>query len=36
MKYIVLPILDAKQIFTEEELSPMRKSTDETEIIVHE
>lgn len=36
MKYIVLPILDAKQIFTEEELSTMRKSTDETEIIIHE
>ena len=36
MKYIILPILDAKLIFTEEELSTMRKSTDETEIIVHE
>lgn len=36
MKYIVLPISDAKQIFTEEELSTMRKSTDEKEVIVHE
>lgn len=36
MKYIVLPIDDAKLIFTEEELSTMRKSTDETEVIVHE
>lgn len=36
MKYIVLPIEDAKLIFTEEELSTMRKSTDETEVIVHE
>lgn len=36
MIYIVLPIEDAKLIFTEEELSTMRKSTDETEVIVHE
>ena len=36
MKFIVLPIEDAKLIFTEEELSTMRKSTDETEVIVHE
>lgn len=36
MKFIILPIEDAKLIFTEEELSTMRKSVDETEVIVHE
>lgn len=36
MKFIVLPITDAKIVFTEEELSTMRKSVDETEVIVHE
>lgn len=36
MKYIVMPITDAKLIFTEDELSHMRKSVDETEVIVHE
>lgn len=36
MKFIVLPISDAKLIFTSEELEKMRKSTDDTEVIVHE
>lgn len=36
MKYIVLPIDDAKLIFTEEELNTIRKSTDETKVIIHE
>lgn len=36
MKYIVLPIEDAKLIFTEEELNTMRKNVNETEVIVHE
>lgn len=36
MKYIILPIEDAQIIFTEEELSTMRKSTDNTQVIVHE
>lgn len=36
MKYIILPINDAKLIFTEEELNTIRKSTNETEVIVHE
>lgn len=36
MKFIVLPLTDAKFIFTEEELSHMRKNVDETEVIVHE
>lgn len=36
MKFIVLPLIDAQFIFTEEELSHTRKSVDETEVIVHE
>lgn len=36
MKYIILPIDDAKLIFTEEEFNTIRKSTDETKVIVHE
>lgn len=36
MKFIILPIDDAKIVFTEEELSHMRKSVDKTEVIVHE
>lgn len=36
MKFIVLPISDAELIFTEQELSTMRKSLDGTQLIVHE
>lgn len=36
MKFIVLPLIDAQFIFTEEELVHMRKNVDETEVIVHE
>ena len=36
MRYIVMPIEDAQVVFTEEELSTMRKSIDNTEVIVHE
>lgn len=36
MRYIVMPIEDAQVVFTEEELSTMRKSVDNTEVIVHE
>ena len=36
MRYIVMPIEDALVVFTEEELSTMRKSVDNTEVIVHE
>lgn len=36
MKYVVMPIEDAQVVFTEEELSTMRKSVDNTEVIVHE
>jgi hypothetical protein len=36
MKFIVLPIEDAKIIFTEKELETHRKSIDGTEVIVHE
>lgn len=36
MKFIVMPIEDAQVVFTEEELSTMRKSVDNTEVIVHE
>lgn len=36
MKFIVLPMDDAKFIFTEEELSTMRQNVYGTEIIVHE
>lgn len=31
-----MPIEDAQVVFTEEELSTMRKSVDNTEVIVHE
>lgn len=36
MRYIVVPIEDLKIFFSAEEISHMRKSTDETEAIVHE
>lgn len=36
MKFIVLPLEDAKLVFTEQELETHRKSIDETEVIVHE
>ena len=36
MKFIVLPLEDAKLIFTEKELETHRKSIDGTEVIVHE
>lgn len=36
MKFIVLPIEDAKIIFTEEELSTMRKNVDKTKVVLHE
>lgn len=36
MRYIVLPIEDAKLVFTEEELSTMRKSLDNSSVLVHE
>lgn len=36
MKFIILPIEDAKLIFTEKELETHRKSIDGTEVIVHE
>lgn len=36
MKFIVLPIEDAKLIFSEKELETHRKSVDGAEIIVHE
>lgn len=36
MKFIVLPLIDAQFIFTEEELAHMRKNIDCTEVIVHE
>lgn len=36
MKFIVLPIEDAKIIFSEKELETHRKSIDGTEVIVHE
>ena len=36
MIYIVMPIEDAKLVFTEEELSTMRKSLDNASILVHE
>ena len=36
MRYIVIPITDAKFIFSEDELAHMRKSVDETQVIVHE
>ena len=36
MRFIVMPIEDAKMAFTEEELSTMRKSLDGTKVIAHE
>lgn len=36
MKFIVLPLEDAKLVFTEQELETHRKSIDRTEVIVHE
>lgn len=36
MRYVVLPIEDAKIVFTEKELETMRKNIDNTEMIVHE
>lgn len=36
MRYIVMPIEDAQVVFTDNELSTMRKSVDGTEVIVHE
>lgn len=36
MKFIILPIEDLKTFFSDEEISHMRKSTDETKAIVHE
>ena len=36
MRFIVIPIEDAKVVFTEEELSTMRKSLDGTKVIAHE
>lgn len=36
MRFIVIPIEDAKVVFTEEELSTMRQSLDKTKVIAHE
>lgn len=36
MKYIVLPIEDAQIVFSEQELSTMRKNIANTEVLVHE
>lgn len=36
MRFIVLPIEDAKLVFTEEELDTIRKNVNGTEVIVHE
>lgn len=36
MKFIILPIEDARTIFQEDELNSLRKSVDGTEVIVHE
>lgn len=36
MRYIIIPITDLKIFFSDEEISHMRKSTDETKAIVHE
>lgn len=36
MKYIVLPINDMKQLYSDKELETMRKSIDGTQVIVHE
>lgn len=36
MRFIVVPIEDMKVMFTEQELSTMRKSIDGSQVIVHE
>ena len=36
MRFIIMPIEDAQTVFTEEELSTMRKSLDGTKVIAHE
>lgn len=36
MKFIILPISDAQLIFTEDELSHVRKNNDGSQVIVHE
>lgn len=36
MRYVVMPIEDVKIIFTDSELSTMRKSIDRTQVIIHE
>lgn len=36
MRFIIIPIEDAKMVFTEEELPTMRKSLDGTKVIAHE
>lgn len=36
MKFIVLPIEDARIVFTTKELETMRKSIDGTQVIAHE
>ena len=36
MRFIIVPIEDMKVMFTEQELSTMRKSIDNTKVIVHE
>lgn len=36
MKFIVIPIEDARLVFTEEELNRARKNVEGTEVIVHE
>ena len=36
MRYIVLPIIDAQLVFSNEELSTMRQNIEGTEVIVHE
>lgn len=36
MKFIILPIEDAKQIFSEEELGTHRESVDGQKVIIHE
>lgn len=36
MRFIILPLTDARIVFSEDELSHMRKNIDETEVIVHE
>lgn len=36
MRFIIVPIEDMKVMFTEQELSTMKKSIDGTKVIVHE